>query len=101
MSEFKPAEGPQTPQVLDVPEDPETPEEEVVENKGSYHYCLEENHPGAPSFQTAPLSLVRIFQSDKDVPECPACGRQVNSMPCEGPDIPPESILELQERFGR
>lgn len=66
-----------------------------------YHYCLEENHPGAPSFQSSPLSLVRIFQSDLDVPVCPACGRQVNSMPCEGADIPPASILELQERFGR
>ena len=66
-----------------------------------YYYCTEENHPGAPNFQTTPLSLTRIFQSDKEVPVCPACNKQTNAIPCDGPDIPPASILDLQERFGR
>jgi pyruvate/2-oxoglutarate dehydrogenase complex dihydrolipoamide acyltransferase (E2) component len=76
-------------------------EETPSGTSGSYYYCLEENHPGAPNFQTTPLSLTRIFQSDKEVPVCPACNKQTNAIPCEGPDIPPASILDLQERFGR
>lgn len=74
---------------------------EAAVQAGPYYYCLEENHPGAPNFQTSPLSLTRIFQSSEAVPVCPACGRQTNSVPCDGPDIPPAYILDLQERFGR
>jgi hypothetical protein len=92
---IKAAEGPGV-----QPLKPEVEPEETV-SEAPYWYCIEENHPGAPNFQTTSLSLNRIFQSDKTVPECPACGRQVNAMPCEGPDIPPAYILEHQERFGR
>jgi pyruvate/2-oxoglutarate dehydrogenase complex dihydrolipoamide acyltransferase (E2) component len=74
---------------------------EEAKAKGSYYYCMEDNHPGAPNFQTTPLSLTRIFQSSEEVPVCPACQKQGNAVPCPGPDIPPESILSLQERFGR
>ena len=75
--------------------------QEESKGKAPYYYCLEENHPGAPSFQTTPLSLTRIFQSSEEVPVCPACGKQTNAIPAEGADIPPQSILDLQERFGR
>ena len=69
--------------------------------KGRYYYSLEENHPGAPSFQTQPLSVKRIFQWEGDPDACPEFeGRQINAVPCEGPDIPPEFVQDLQARFG-
>jgi hypothetical protein len=105
VAEIKPAEQIQADQAKVEADKAQLAKDEAVVTAetptGSYYYCMEENHPGAPNFQTTPLSLTRIFQSDKEVPECPACQRQVNALPCEGPDIPPAFILELQERFGR
>ena len=100
MAEIKPSEVPaETPTQATQPTIQQS--EVEVSADAPYFYCLEENHPGAPNFQTTPLSLTRIFQSEEEVPVCPACGKQTNSISCAGPDIPPEFILELQDRFGR
>lgn len=68
-----------------------------------WHYCLEENHPGVPNYQSEPLDVARIFATDTNdgAPVCPSCNREVSAVPCEGPDIPPASIITQSERYGR
>jgi len=77
------------------------PEEPPESAQGSgWYYCLFEDHPGVPRFSSKPLDVGRLFQDAKDakVPTCPVDGEQ-NNIPAEGPDLPPEAILKLAERF--
>ncbi len=64
-------------------------------------YCMEEHHPGVPSYGSQPLDVRRIFgtETDQGCPRCPACQREVSSAPCLGPTIPPASIVEYASRF--
>jgi hypothetical protein len=64
----------------------------------NFFYCLEESHPGAPSLQSEPVSVARIFAySGEGCPVCPDCNRPVSSIPCQE-DVPPQSIIELAGR---
>jgi len=67
----------------------------------NYYYCLEEFHPGVLPYSQQPLDAGRIFGVDDDrgCPVCPGCQRQVSAVPCVGPQIPPQSIVEYSRRF--
>lgn len=87
--------------VLDSAQVPPTADLAIV-REGGWHYCMNETHPGAPSYSNEPLNVTRLFQSDNpELPICPACGTAGNAIPAAGPDIPPEYIQEQQQRFGR
>jgi hypothetical protein len=64
-----------------------------------FYYCLEEGHPGAPSLQSSPVAIERIFAySGEGCPVCPSCDRAVSAVPCQE-EVPPQSIIELAGRM--
>lgn len=65
-------------------------------------YCLEQDHPGVPTYTSQPFDLGRIFGTEDDIgcPTCPGCGREVSAIPCLGPKTPPAQILDYAKRFG-
>jgi hypothetical protein len=65
---------------------------------GPWYYCLEARHPGANEV----IHPTRFFQWTGDpgaCPECPACGRQVSSVPAKGEGVYPSGLLAVAERL--
>lgn len=90
----------------DIPPDlprlsPDVPAREPESSFKFWWYCMEEHHPGVPSYGSQPLDVRRIFgtETDQGCPRCPACQREVSAAPCLGPTIPPASIVEYARRF--
>ena len=68
-----------------------------IDRSNSYWwYCLQEDHPGVPTYSQQPLDIRRIFgtETDQGCPTCPTCQKQTSCVPCAGPHLPPASIVE-------
>lgn len=86
----------------DMPQPPGAPPAQAVTPIAKFWwYCLNEEHQGSPRYGQQPLDLKRIFGTDTDegCPTCPSCAKQTSCVPCAGPNIPPQSIVEYARHF--